>query len=282
MGLLSRALWDLQKNPCAEDSLELNGIDFLEAAREAGLNACAVFVQIGGIYCIKQFCGFCARTVVESVSSADFWDGVAGGDENYLAVTKDKLPPFYQLFADEDKKNLSALLIKRFKLRDGSNAILLCAGGKSDIPASDALLAKIAKTGIDFLLDNDFIHHPPKNIPANLFEIDFSDVVEALPEHGANYSLELLLSLSRTIFYGAYKLCKPLFKNPNCCCLSRDTCLRAVIYSACEIDAYLLNTQLQQILSPYFSSSVLEALQIYGIGTAKSEAAILSFLQTAD
>ena len=281
MGLLSRALQDLKKNPCVIVSGELSGIDFSAAAREAGLNACAVFAQINGIYCIKQFYGFCARTIAVSVSSADFWDG-AGISENYLAVKKDKLTPFYQLFAAEDKKNLSALLIKRFKLCDGSSAIWLCSGGESDIPASNALLAKIVKTGIDFPLDDGFIHRPPKNIPANLFEIDFSDVVEALPESGANYSLELLLSLSRTIFYGAYKLCKPLFENPNCCCLSRDTCLRAVIYSACEIDAYLLNTQLQQILSPYFSSGVLEALQIYGISTAESEAAIVSFLQTAD
>lgn len=282
MGLLSRALLDLQEKPYAVFSGELSGINFSEAAREAGLNSCAVFVQIDGIYCIKQFYGFCARTIITSVSQADFWDGVADGGENYLAVPKNKLPPFYQLFADEDKKNLSALLIKRFKLRDGSNAIWLCADGESAIPASDELLEKISKAGIDFPFEDAFTHQPHKNLPANLFEIDFSDVVEALPESGANYSLELLLSLSRTIFYGAYALCRPLFANPNCCYLSRDTCLRAVIYSACEIDAYLLNTQLQQILSPYFSSTVLEALQIYGIGAAESKAAILSFLQTAD
>jgi hypothetical protein len=282
MGLLSRALKELQKNPMSQVSDEFDGIDFYADAQHAGLNSCAVLVEIDSVFCVKQFYGFCARTIVTSVSSADFWDGAIRRDEDYFVVTKDELSPFYQLFAEADTQNLRSLLLKRFKLPDGTNAIWLCYGDETAIPASDELLAKIAQTGIDFLHAEPVVHQAPKDIPGNLFEIDFSDVVEALPPNDANYSLELLLSLSRTIFYGAYKLCHALFQNPNGCYLSRDTCLRTVVYSACEIDSFLLNTQLQQILTPYFSSDVLEALQIYEIGAAVSEASILSFLQTAD
>jgi hypothetical protein len=199
-------------------------------------------------------------------------------------MTGKKLAPFYQLFSDEDKELLETLLVKRFTLSDGSSVIWISSDDETTIPAADGMIKEIIKSGIDFLQDDSLQQtlDLSEDKKANLFEIDFSDTIESLPENDANYSLEMLLSLSRTIFYAASHLCQVLFKKPNICIPSRNSCVRAVIYSSCEIDPDLLYLQLQKLFTPFFPETAFEALQVYGIGSSGSSASIRSFLQTTD
>jgi hypothetical protein len=285
MGLLSRALALATFKSFSGTLTESPGIDFFEIAEESCMGQCAVITQVDGSYHIKQNHGFTAETIVRSVSSADFWNGVfAQETENGWIIKKgEDISPFSHLFSESDREGLESLMLRRVTRTDGSDIIWIGNGGASSIKAADALLEKIVASGIDFPAADSIPHEdPPDGLSANLFEIDFSDVVESVPQHDANYSLELLLSLSRTIFYGAYHLCGTVFASPNRCAVSRDSCIRAVIFSACEIDAYVLNTQLSQALSPYFSADALEALQVYGIGLESSPPSIFAFLQTSD
>jgi hypothetical protein len=294
MGLLRRVLSYLRKSQiktASETGVFQEGIEFYRHAEKAGMGPCAVLIMVDGVYCIKQSFGLTAETIVRSASSSDFWEGVftAAYDGGWLVKKGGEVSPFYQFFSEADREKLESLMLKRFSLGDGSGAIWVGYGGKDAIPAADALIQKIIPLGIDFPIvdsaEKSGQPEMPEGLLANLFEIDFSDVVEALPQSmltAQNYSLELLLSLAHTIFYGAYYECGSVFVNPNSCNMSRDSCLRAVVYSACEIDPYVLYLQLAAVLTPYFPDTALEALQIYNIGTASTPASVLSFLRASD
>ncbi|GMO47101.1 MAG: hypothetical protein Pg6C_09200 [Treponemataceae bacterium] len=296
MGLLRRVLLYLKNsriNTAPETRAFQEGIEFYRYAEKMGMGPCAVLILIDGVYCVKQSFGFTAETIIKSVSSPDFWEGVftAPEDGGWLVKENGETASFYQFFAEADREKLKSLMLKRFSLRDGAAAIWMGYGGKDAIPAADKLIQKITATGIDFPITDFGGKNEQPVIPAgllvNLFEIDFSDVAEALPQstltaQNVNFSLELLLSLARTIFYGAYYLCEPLFAKPNSCNMTRDSCLRAAVYSAGEIDPYVLYLQLAAALTPYFPDTALEALQIYNIGTASTPASVLSFLRATD
>jgi hypothetical protein len=280
MGLLEKVLANKLTDT---DAPALAGIDFYALAEKSGIGSCAILAQIDNYYCFKQFHGFSSQTVIKSIATTDFWDGVLTGDDWHIMTGK-KLTPFYQLFSDEDKELIKTLLIKRFTLYDGTSAIWISSDGKTTIPVADGIINDIIKSGIDFLQD-DFLQKTldlSEDKKVNLFEIDFSDTIESLHENDANYSLEMLLSLSRTVFYAASHLCQVLFKKPNICVPSRNSCVRAIIYASCEIDADLLYLQLQKLFTPFFPETAFEALQVYGIGSSGSSASIRSFLQTTD
>ena len=74
----------------------------------------AVLFPFGNRYCISHQDFFDIESIFKSVSSADFWNGILKTKKEWQFFTGKELSPFYQLFSDRMKNNLTQLYVKSF------------------------------------------------------------------------------------------------------------------------------------------------------------------------
>ena len=97
----------LQKN-----QIEITqGLAFSDFINKHSLKSCAVLDQNNSYYYVKHSIGFDALSIISSVSTADFWDGICRESQTVYTFSEKSLSPLLQLFSENLKYNLQELFI---------------------------------------------------------------------------------------------------------------------------------------------------------------------------
>ena len=91
-------------------------LDFFEFIQKYSFSLCSYLTLNDNFYCIQKSFGFDGKSICQSYSTKDFWDGTIKEKNNlytFEAGSTDILP-FYQFFSDKLKDKLERLHIYKF------------------------------------------------------------------------------------------------------------------------------------------------------------------------
>ena len=114
MGLLSRA-------SNLDESEIIPGLAFSDFILKYSLKACAMLEQNNAEYCIKQSIGFDALSILSSVSTADFWNGICPVSKHIYRFSGNETTPLLQLFSVYLKDEVKEVYIYK---NNNSNILL--------------------------------------------------------------------------------------------------------------------------------------------------------------
>ncbi|MCF0241814.1 MAG: hypothetical protein HUK25_04205 [Treponema sp.] len=133
-----------KKESLLERAMALSkGLSFFEFIKKYNLSHCAIFKKTGVKYSMHFSAGFDAETILESISTADFWNGTIENDKWFFYNKENNsINEILQLFSSELKEKISFAQIFKHE-----NYILLIA--QSDNDTSDYSLSDMALDFVD-------------------------------------------------------------------------------------------------------------------------------------
>ncbi len=181
-------------------------LDFFEFIQKYNFSLCSYLKPQENFYCITKSLGFDGKSICQSYSTKDFWDGTIKEKNNlytFEASTTDILP-FYQFFSEKLKDKIERLHI--FKLDDDSIFILITDKAFT-IPQT--LIYDLQHT--DF--DSDFVKagSSTDEASASNYEITLSEALESFVLSNSKSNQMLINAISEQIFTN---LCM-YFPKPN-------------------------------------------------------------------
>lgn len=260
MGLLSRIAAGVEITPSPADNaseknenLTLNEtrFSFFEFTKKHSLKKAAVFAKNGVFYSFCASQGFDGDTILQSLSTVDFWEGTIKEDNwNYFSREENNLNSMLQFFSNSLKNKINFCAVYFH-----SDKILLLASEET-LPSKEDL----DSISEDFALLDSF-----KN-----FDLDFTkesfqgeeikiDLSKALAERTGNLSSDIKANISNAFllesFYQLDLLCKD--KN-NCFITSRsfpENTISMEISSGTHISINALNSFFRKYLSNLYKDA---------------------------
>lgn len=164
MGLLSKASF------ISDDNVKFA---FSEFVLKYNVKTFAVFVLNNGYYSIGNSIGFDGSSLITSLSTKDFWDGVcAKFNKTYSFSTTDKtLNPILQFFSFEIRDDINSISIYRTE----DKIFMLCNKDFNNELIEDMLHID---SSIDYVNLNLFNKDITKDSKVFLYEIDFTEALE--------------------------------------------------------------------------------------------------------
>jgi len=210
----------------------------------------AIFSLDNNIYSINYSTGLQEETISKSVSTKDFWDGLNLAEDSFFQ-TDEELNPFYQLFSEKDKDNLSGLYI-------------------SKLQSSDILMIPVYN---DNTINN--ISEIKQSIISFLYDENETKINNALLHN--NKALLLILSKPQGFCQDEIEIIKQtvsdfdIFKQ-------NDDIIKLVLFSQTEIDLELYKIQLTKTLKSLDDNFKCENLNIESAGYCSSLKGIKTFI----
>ena len=197
---------------------EKNRLDFFDYVNKYNLSQCAVFRLNNGVFQIDTCYGFDCNSILKSVSTVDFWNGLISQKNTPLLFSKkdNSIQPLYQFFSD----NLIDIIDSIVLYRSQEDVILFCSSSSIETLIEDkdffTQFCSLDKFDFDFAFSNDdiYFNDNPAAAKANTYIINLYDSIKDFIEN-QNISENQKLHFEQVIFYNVfYSLRKCFPKNP--------------------------------------------------------------------
>lgn len=272
MGLLSRmeALHAAEKqrlnglSVCsAFSSAKKQIFDFHFFANTCRLPTCALLVPFGRRFFMRYSHGMDAETICKSISSVDFWNGTVPETNEWKLFSKSELEPFYQLFSSDFSQELKTIYVKSFMIIADCpiKAFLLIINSDFDKIKVDSAIPNLAEyvasdmTNIAEYYIDEQNPEPQRIEGGKAFFVDFSKAIEKIAERIDYEAQSILLPVVTAEIYNRISKIVP---NGDFCSYVPENHMRIVFYNAKNLDADLLQFQLQKLLAPILNDTAAE------------------------
>ena len=190
VGLLKKSL-GVDTTPVVEKVIETpkDRLDFFDFIQKHSIQYAALFTLCNGIYCAEYSAGFDGVSVCQSVSTKDFWDGLAL--QKFTPYTfntnNNTIGPLYQFFSSFLKDKIDSICV--YRTQDDS-IFVFC---------NFSLYEDLKNIGfVDVSFD--------KQLPANItqsFSIDFSEAIESfiIANHKSEYKDRIFTAFSNALYF---------------------------------------------------------------------------------
>ncbi len=210
----------------------------------------ALFSLDNNYYSIKYSAGLHEETKSKSESTKDFWDGLNLTDDSFFQ-SEEELNPFFQLFSEEDKDNLSGLYI-------------------SKLYSSDILFVPVYN---DNIINN--ISEIKKELLSFLYNENEIKINNALLHN--NKALLLILSKSQGFNQEEIESIKQTVSDFDIFKQNEDI-IKLILFTQTEIDLELYKIQLIKTLKSLDNDIKCENLNIESAGYCSSVKGIKTFI----
>ncbi len=197
---------------------EKNRLDFFDYVNKYNLSQCAVFRLNNGIFQINTCYGFDCNSILKSVSTLDFWDGLIPQKNTPLLFSKkdNSIQPLYQFFSDKLIDAIDSIVLYRSQ----DDVILFCSSSSIETLVEDkdffAQFSSLDKFDFEFAFSNDeaYFTDNPAAAKANTYIINLYDSIKDFIDK-QNISDNQKLHFEQVIFYNIYYSLRKCFpKNP--------------------------------------------------------------------
>lgn len=197
---------------------EKNRLDFFDYVNKYNLSQCAVFRLNNGVFQIDTCYGFDCNSILKSVSTVDFWNGLIPQKNTPLLFSKkdNSIQPLYQFFSDNLIDTIDSIVLYRSQ----EDVILFCSSSSIETLIEDkdffTQFCSLDKFDFDFAFSNDdiYFNDNPAAAKANTYIINLYDSIKDFIEN-QNISENQKLHFEQVIFYNVfYSLRKCFPKNP--------------------------------------------------------------------
>ena len=264
MGLLSRA--------SILDENEIKpGLAFSDFITKHSLKTCAMLEQVDSNYCIKHSIGFDSLSILSTLATVDFWNGICKEGQKIYKFSESERSPFLQLFSETIKYNFKEIFVYKSQ---GSH-ILLSLNPITDIIAQDF---ELLDDGIHCV--NVFSLNPQikENSTVLQFTLDLSEAIDSFlsAELKSNDSLKKLAAASITD--EIYNRFSNYYNSPDTVIKSENGIIKTVFITGKAYSVELITNHLilnlKEVLGNY-----AELIMVEYCGTADSCEQIKKFLQ---
>lgn len=255
-------------------------IDFPAFVLSAGIGCFGIYAQDGDFLYLAHCAGFDLMSIKNSLSTKDFWEGLAHENGGWLDFSGSSLSPLYQLFSNEMRDKITEIHVLPFSAKGKSFFFLTTAKIDTDTFPAKALEQYAAKDfekdrGLDTSQLTVNIERAFEISNASLFiasaklslESAFSDIASPLKE-----------KLKATAFKQLCLLTERFFPAPNCCIPCRNEEFKIAIFAKEELSDKLLEFQLNTSTRRFFCNESSDNLLIISAGRSQSTKGTLSFL----
>ncbi|MCQ2584305.1 MAG: hypothetical protein MJ185_01840 [Treponema sp.] len=244
MGLLSRISAGIDL-PAEESPLSQAGLSFFEFVTKHNLSHCAVFQRVNTFYVFSHSYGFDGDTVLQSISTSDFWEGTVEKNKwNYFSRDENNLNTVLQFFSMNLKTNISYV-----KIFMGNDKVLLTAFETN--PGSENDLDTIAK---DFLnMDFEKISEEKNNSDSSL--ILNMNIKDAVSEALGNLNTEIKTVMENAFLTETYAALKTLIEAPSSFYINDNRNISISIESKSHITKETLEVFLKNALKNIFKNA---------------------------
>lgn len=265
MGLLQKALL-LEKHFFAN-------LSFAEICKKYAIATSAIFTQNENEFSISACFGFDAESILKSISTFDFWNGLFQ-NKNYIDAEAETLSPFFQLFSNELKETVSRVICKKI---ENENFCML-------VFQNDEL----SNLEINhFFSDVSHLNETQNNF-FDFSKIDFSRVLQN--ENTTLISLDfdkaIRLSLqnqnekfSATLYAEIFAKLSETFLKPNAIFPSLENRANIVLFAHENFDLSLLQNHFAYFLKPILQNESAN-ISLKKIGSAKAQNEIIQFIHS--
>ena len=190
VGLLKKSL-GVETTPVVEKVIETpkDRLDFFDFIQKHSIQYAALFTLCNGIYCAEYSAGFDGVSVCQSVSTKDFWDGLAL--QKFTPYTfntnENTIGPLYQFFSSFLKDKIDSICV--YRTQDDS-IFVFC---------NFSLYEDLKNIGfVDVSFD--------KQLPANItqtFTVDFCEAIESfiIANHKSEYKDRIFTAFSNALYF---------------------------------------------------------------------------------
>lgn len=190
VGLLKKSL-GVETTPVVEKVIETpkDRLDFFDFIQKHSIQYAALFTLCNGIYCAEYSAGFDGVSVCQSVSTKDFWDGLAL--QKFTPYTfntnNNTIGPLYQFFSSFLKDKIDSICV--YRTQDDS-IFVFC---------NFSLYEDLKNIGfVDVSFD--------KQLPANItqsFSVDFCEAIESfiIANHKSEYKDRIFTAFSNALYF---------------------------------------------------------------------------------
>ena len=264
MGLLSRA--------SNLDEIEIKqGLAFSDFINKHSLKSCAVLEQNNSFYYVKHSIGFDALSIISSVSTIDFWEGICKESQTVYSFTEKTLSPLLQLFSENLKYNLHEL----YFYKNAASQILIGTTNFSKETVEDFEILNDEYHSSDIQQLNSQISDDSVCLK---FQIDFSEAVESfLDSEVKDNSFDISL-LHKAIIDELYNRFTCFYNTLDATVRSGENSLKTIFITGKAYSSGLITNHLILNLSEVLGKHA-ELIQIEFLETADSCEQVQNFLQ---
>lgn len=262
MGLLSRIAAGVEVTASPADNaseknenltLSENRFSFFEFTKKHSLKKVAIFAKNGVFYSFCASQGFDGDTILQSLSTVDFWEGTISEDKwNYFSKDENNLNSMLQFFSDSVKNNIVICAVYCHK-----DKILILAS-EDQLPSNDEL-DSIAK---DFDELNSFKNYKidtDKESSNKNGEVIKINLENAISEKTGNLSADIKKNISNAFLqesiYNLNLLCEEKNNSFITSYSTEDNTISFHISSGTHISINALNSFFKQYLSKVFKDA---------------------------
>ena len=169
-------------------------LDFFSLCHKYNFSNCAVFTKLNDFFCIENSLGFDGLSLITSLSSCNFWDGIITENNKLFCFKKsdNTISPFYQFLSSELKDLIQIIFI----IKNENHILFTCMKDESFYLDENSLNKDFNSLNMDIKLAYDNSDKP-------CIQLNYSDAVLKYIENqnllGDNYNF-LIKSLSNAIF----------------------------------------------------------------------------------
>ncbi len=277
-GLLARAK-EFENSKQTSKEMQNPLMTFVSFAQKNFFDVCGILSSKNDFYYLRKSFGLDLNSIVNSVSTKDFWDGIISSKNNWNIFEDENLNPFFQLFSDKVKENLKKIAILPF-LHDGEqNYFFIINPENSTLKTDNDFVSLLTET-----LQYDFSEHSLEDFnfnkgfsvsPANLFIVSAK---LALTSAFSNFNEQIIPHLKNAAMEVIFESLKKLFAFPNICTLGSDEEIKCVLFAKEEIDEKLLQFQLNNSIKDFFDNDSFSNLLVLCAGICQNQKGTAIFL----
>ena len=171
-------------------------LDFFEFIQKYNFSLCSFLQLHDGYYCIQKSFGFDGKSICQSYSTKDFWDGTIKEKNNLYTFetnTSDILP-FYQFFSDKLKDKIQLLHIYKF---DDDSIFIFITDKTFAIPQT--LIYDLQNTSFDSDINVNKAQNESEACHFN-YEIDLSEALESFVLTNSKTNSFILNAISEQLY----------------------------------------------------------------------------------
>lgn len=243
MGLLSRISAEFSNS--AENNVQKVKFSFFDFIQKYSLSHCCVFSKVDTFYMSSSSWGFDGETILQSISTSDFWDGTLKENKwNSFSTEENNLNSILQFFSIRLKHNFQYV-----QVYSANDKILLIALEKE--PLEKSLLEEIANDFLSLSEDLDFFEN--STIDEDFYSITIS-IADAANEISGNLSPSIKQVLNHSFYTEAFRIIWNLIDFPNLVHYNKNGIIHLSIKSESNITGNCLAHFLSSLLKEIFQN----------------------------
>lgn len=257
--------------------------DFFTFISSLSIGRCGIYAQEGDFFYLEHCAGFDLPSILNSISTKDFWEGLVLGNGKWHGFEGSSLSPVYQLFSKEMREKITEIHILPFSA-GGKSYFFLAAGpiDTSSFPESaleeymaGSLFMFSGQGNIDAALISKNAEKGHEIAPASLF---IASAKLSLESAFSKLFTPLKEKLKAAAFEQLYYSIRPLFPSPNCCVPWTNEEFKITLFAKEDIDDKLLEFQLNTSSRSFFCNGRNDNLLVLPAGQSQSPKGTVSFL----